>query len=100
MSSHKSSCHRCGRELKGAIETNYMSLGRLVCITSIETPDCNWTRCPVCKKSVCRSCYLSIAAMCTGCYVGKQHPLKSNTVTGNGAGPKIPMDPTPPKRAA
>jgi hypothetical protein len=102
MSSQTGTCHRCGRELRGAIETNFMSLGRLVCITTIETPDCNWTQCRTCKKSVCKSCYVALSATCTDCFVSNQFPLKSPNTSGNGTNPDgpDPSGPIPFKKAA
>ncbi|HMO81180.1 MAG TPA: hypothetical protein PKD24_10350 [Pyrinomonadaceae bacterium] len=98
--SSRNACHKCGRELRGAVETHYMSLARLVCFTAIETPDCNWMRCRVCKKAVCKSCYLAVEAMCARCFVSKQYPLKSNTGGGNGPKPDGPTQPFPFKKAA
>jgi len=101
MSTRTGSCHRCGRELKGAIETNFMSLGRLVCITTIETPECNWTRCQVCRKSVCKACYLSIAGKCAYCYVEKQVRLRPNGASSNDESPEgTPEPPIRFKKAA
>ena len=100
MSSQTGICHRCGRELLGAIETKFMSLGRMVCISTIETPDCNWTRCRVCKKSVCKSCYIAVEAICSDCYVARQEPLRSNAGHNNGTGPDGPDGPSPIRNAA
>jgi len=92
-------CHRCGRELRGAIESHYMSLGRLVCITAIETPDCNWIRCWVCRNAVCGSCYLPVSGMCAGCQVARIFRWKSNPGDRNGSGPEGPR-PMPTDKAA
>lgn len=100
MSSQDDSCHRCGRRLTGAIETHYMSLVRLVCITTIETPDCNWTRCRQCRKSVCKSCFVTTAAMCTDCFVADPDRTGSNPVRANGQGPNGPDTPFGNKKAA
>ncbi len=100
MSSRTGICRRCGRELRGAIETSFMSLGRLVCITSIETPDCNWTRCRVCKGSVCKTCYLNLESMCAFCFVAKQIPHSSINPGPDGTRPDGPDEPVPQKRAA
>lgn len=101
MSSRQTgTCSRCGRELRGAIETNYMSLGRLVCITSIETPDCNWTTCSKCKKSVCKSCFIEVKATCTYCLVVRPFQSRPDAAGNNGTGSDVPEGPKPLKRAA
>lgn len=100
MSSRTGTCNRCQRELRGAIETNFMSLGRLVCITTIETPDCNWVRCRVCGKAVCKPCYFALDMICIDCFIRGQERLRSIAAKRNGSGPDQPGPPSPLKRAA
>lgn len=56
MSSHTGNCPVCGRELHGAFEVRYASVGKLLFITTSETPDCNWRRCRSCGMAVCKPC--------------------------------------------
>lgn len=100
MSSRTGICNRCQRELKGAIETSFMSLGRLVCITTIETPDCNWVQCRACKKGVCKSCYFGLDMICFDCFVKSQEQLRSSMGQENGKGPDGPRPTVPLRKAA
>lgn len=100
MPSHRGTCNRCQRELRGAVEINFMSLGRLVCISTIETPDCNWVRCRVCSKPVCKSCYFALDMICFDCFVKSQELPRSAATTRNGSGPDQPGPPSPLKKAA
>lgn len=100
MSSRTGTCNRCQRELIGAIETSFMSLGRLVCITTVETPDCNWVRCRVCKNGVCKSCYFALDMICFDCFVRSQERLRSVAGASNGKEPDGPKPTIPLRKVA
>lgn len=100
-SSEAGTWHRCGRELKGAIETHRVSVGAFVCIAvSIETPECNWTRCRICQKAVCKSCHLPVAAMCSHCYVVQLHANGTAAAASHRNGEEGPPEPIPFRRKA
>lgn len=50
-------CFLCQRELEGAIEIITASIGRIGFVRFRETPDCNWTRCKTCKRTICKNCF-------------------------------------------
>lgn len=52
----KAFCPKCGRELRGAIETTSTNNGKYVFIVQTETSDCNWVKCLGCKTISCKEC--------------------------------------------
>jgi hypothetical protein len=78
-----SKCALCSAELTGAIETRYVSMRRVVMMTMIETPDCNWKRCLDCRKAVCKRCFMSLALKCLACFT-KMHKDEPTAIKRNG----------------
>jgi hypothetical protein len=77
-------CALCSRELRGAIETRYVSMRRVVMITMIETADCNWKRCVKCNKAVCKSCFMSLALCCLDCFTERDKESAPSVIRRNG----------------
>ena len=63
-------CRLCRGPLTGSKHNEFLPIGKFVYLVTLDSADCNWHRCPTCKDTLCKACYLDqLMFCCEGDYI-------------------------------